>query len=443
MFIAALPPIARALGVTPMELSFGVTAFYIAHAILLPACGWLIDRIGAKTGCLFALAAFALFSALTALSSSLAIFVICRFLQGGAAALMLISARNILLAVTDDSNRLNAMTWVSMPMLLAPTLGPPLGGIIVTWFNWRAIFLVNIPVAILAAAMIAILLPSVRSGLLRRFDWAGFLLVGGSLICLISALGMVSNEAPFYRLFAGLLTVGTVLGVAAYRHCERTEHPIFDFSVFRTPTFRMSTIGSGLGARIAFRGLSFVLIIMLQLGLGISVLKAAFIVLAVDAGDLVTKPFVSPAIKRIGYRNALFATSFIGAGGLLFIAIGAGNQPIALLICVLVVIGAARGILFSGTTGLTYVDIRREQHNMSSVVSATSLQLGNALAVAFVSIILLIAGAVTGRAGADPGLAETKIAILALGIVAAISAIGFRSLPKTVTVGRPDVASLK
>jgi MFS family permease len=279
----ALPPMAHDFHVSPVRVGFGITVYVLGAAIVLPASAWLADRLGARTVFAFALAAFAATSALCGLSVTLWQFIGARALEGAAGALMAPVGQMILLRAVERSQLLRIMTLFSAPALVAPVIGPPLGGFLATWFGWPWIFYINLPVSALAIAMALRWLPNPR-GDKRPFDSAGFLLNASALTPLLWGLGQLASGQISRWVAVAAVLAGLLVGAAALRHAQRAPHPLLSLAPLRHRTFRLASSSSAAFIRLPFTALIFVLPILLQRGFGMTPFMSGVLFLGHSAG---------------------------------------------------------------------------------------------------------------------------------------------------------------
>src|SRR3974390_99102 len=249
----SLPAIARALGTNPLALKLAVTSYLLALAIFIPASGWMADRFGARNVFRSAIVIFVLGSIGCALSASLPQFVLARILQGAGGAMMTPVGRLILVRSIDKRLLVNAMALVTLPALIGPICGPPLGGFITTYASWHWIFLINVPIGLVGIVMASRFIPNIRVESPDPFDYVGFLLSGWAIARLAFGLSAMGLEFLPTSIVASLLCGGAISAVAYLIHARRSLAPILDLSLFRLPTFRASIFGGflfrlGIGA---------------------------------------------------------------------------------------------------------------------------------------------------------------------------------------------------
>ena len=312
----SLPAIAADIGTDPLALKLAVTSYLLSLAIFIPASGWTADRFGARTVFRAAIAVFVLGSIGCALSDSLTGFVIARIIQGMGGAMMTPVGRLVLVRSIDKRDLVNAMAWVTMPALIGPLIGPPLGGFITTFASWHWIFLINVPIGLIGIVLATRYIEDVRAEPHERFDAVGMVLAGLGIAGLafgLSVLGL--NFLPWTVVVA--LIVGGACFIAAYLvHARHTAIPALDLTLFRLPTFRASVLG-GFMFRLGIGALPFLLPLMLQVGFGMSPFQSGLITFASAVGAMGMKMAAATVLKRYGFRtilviNALVSAVFLG-----------------------------------------------------------------------------------------------------------------------------------
>jgi MFS family permease len=231
----ALPAIAASLGESPLTLSLAITSYLFS--------GWVADRFGARRIFRLAIAVFVLGSILCGLSTSLWHLVLARTLQGLGGAMMVPVGRLVLLRSVTKSDLVRAMAWLTMPALLGPMLGPPLGGFLTTYLSWHWIFWINVPIGVLGIVLVSLFIPNLREERPPRLDLLGFLLSAVGLLGLVFGFETIGRDLVPWSTALLLLAVGAV-GIAAYvLHAARTPHPVIDLGLLGIATFRASILG--------------------------------------------------------------------------------------------------------------------------------------------------------------------------------------------------------
>lgn len=411
----ALPTMARDLGTPATGLSLALTSYLLALAPFIPASGTLADRFGSRTIFCSAIGVFLLGSIACAQSGSLAMLVIARFIQGIGGAMMVPVGRLVLLRSVAKEDMVQALSWLVMPALAGPILGPPLGGFIVTWLDWRWIFYLNIPIGLLGVLGSIFLIPDVRGDPRARFDISGFILSGASLGCLLFGFELASR--PGTGLVAiGLLLVGLVLGLIYIRHARHTREPILDPTLMRVPTFRLSVIGGSL-TRITQGAQPFLLPLMFQIGFGLSAAKTGTITIAGAIGALAMKALAPRVLRRWGFRRSLIVSGLASSAGYATCALFRPDWAVPAIMAVLVVSGFFTSFQFTGYNAIAYADIDKDRMSAATSFYATFQQLTLSLGICTAATVLELGSWASGRG--QPALIDFSIAFV---VVATISA---------------------
>ena len=250
-----------------------ITCYLLSLAVFVPISGWTADRFGARRVFSAAIVVFTIGSIGCGLANSLWMLVAARIVQGIGGAMMVPVGRLILLKSFPKTELVRAMSYVSVPALIGPIMGPPLGGFIVTYASWRWIFFINIPIGVLGVVLVNLFIENLREATVRPFDLGGFVLTGIGLASAMFAFETIGRgEVPIF-VTLGLLALGAVCLVAYVRHARRVDHPIVDLALMRIPTYAMTTIGAFL-FRMGMGALPFLMPLMLQVGFGLSALKS-------------------------------------------------------------------------------------------------------------------------------------------------------------------------
>ena len=220
----ALPTMARDFGVTPPHMSVALTSYLLSLAIFIPASGWMADRYGARTVFRSAILVFTIGSVLCAQASSLPWLVAARLLQGLGGAMMMPVGRLVILRSVKREDMVSAMTWLLVPALLGPIVGPPLGGVIVTYLNWHWIFYINLPIGLLGMILVSRYITNWKGEGDMPLDVLGLVLSGLSLGCLFFGFELISREGQV-SLALALLAVGLVAGAFYLLHARRHARP--------------------------------------------------------------------------------------------------------------------------------------------------------------------------------------------------------------------------
>lgn len=425
----ALPKMAETFRVGAVDLNIGITAYIIAVAIFIPLSGWLADRFGARRIFATAIAVFTFASLLCGLCTELETFVAARVLQGIGGALMVPVGRLSVLRTTEKKDLVKMIALITWPGLVAPILGPPLGGLMVTYATWPWIFFVNIPLGILAIAGALWLVPAGRDANVRSFDSLGFLWLAGA--CATLMLGMEwLGEAQSQRLWlaVGLLAVGVLLTTVAIRHCRRHPAPLLALDTLRYPTFRSSIYGGSL-FRIAISALPFLLPLMFQVGFGLPPVTAGVLVLAVFAGNLLMKPFTTATMRRWGFRKVLLANGLIGVVSILACALLSADTPWPVIALVLFVGGLSRSLQFTSYNSIGFADVPKAEMSGASTLFSMFFQLAMGMGVAVGALLLRASMTVQGHSG-QALVSDFRVAFVGVAIVGLLALIDVYALQR-------------
>jgi EmrB/QacA subfamily drug resistance transporter len=414
----ALPTMARAFGAEPVHMNVALTAYLLALAVFIPASGWVADRYGAKRVFRWAIVVFTLGSVLCGAANTLGELVAARVFQGIGGAMMVPVGRLVLLRSVPKSELVAAMAWLSTPALLGPVLGPPLGGFLVTYFSWRAIFDINIPIGVLGFVLVTLFVPDIREPVTTRFDWRGLLLSGIGLASLMFGLETLGRGVvePTYTAIA--IGVGLSAGLLYALHARHHVAPLLDFSLLRYRTFLVSCIAGTL-FRIGIGAIPFLLPMMLQLTFGKSAVESGLITFASSLGALAMKPASTFALRWLGFRDTLVWNAGLSSVLLGLVALFRPSWPVMLIYVILLTGGFFRSLQFTAFNALAYAEIPR--HRMSSATSfyATVQQVSMTLGVSAGAASLTISMSL--GAHSVPILSDFSIAFFVVACIAIIS----------------------
>lgn len=427
----ALPDMARTFGVPAVDVNIGMSVYMLAVAVFIPISGWLADRFGSRLIFSSAIVLFSLSSLLCGLSDSLPAFVAARVLQGISGAMMVPVGRLAVLRTTEKKDLVRAISFITWPGLVAPILGPPLGGLIVTHAAWPWIFYLNLPLGVLAVMAALVLIPKQDQSIARSFDFTGFVLAGGASAALLFGMELL-GQSPANGLPAlALSCAGVMLGVLAWHHMHMHMHrhgqPLLALDVLAVRTFSVSLWGGSI-FRIAISTLPFLLPLMFQLAFGLSALDSGLLVLAVFAGNLAMKPFTTRVMQRWGFRPVLLINGVLGVLAIAACAWLDRQMSWSLLIFILFVGGLSRSMQFTAFNTLGFADVPKEQMSGASTLFSMFFQLSMAMGVATGALLLRLSMGIHGNIGT----AETndfQLTFLCVAAVAAVALLDILRLP--------------
>lgn len=431
--ILALPQMAGDFGVQPVDLGIGIVVYVVVQAIFLPGTSWVADRYGARRVFALALAGFTIASILCALSGSLAQFVAARALQGFAAAWMTPVGRIVLLQSTPKQELVGVMTLTTIPMLLAPTLGPPLGGFITTYLSWPWIFLLNLPFGLVGVWAVLRFIPKSQRRERRPFDAFGFVTVALALSATLFGLDRISTASGDWWWPATIVGAGAIVGVVAVRHLLRHPHPVISLSAVRIPTYSIATVGGGALVRLPLRALPFLLPLLFQLVFGLSAFHTGLLILALSGGDLLLKPLATRTLRRFGFRTVMLVTAMLSVMSVAVCAAFVPGIPLWSIALVLLASGMFRSLLLAAVGSIAFADVPQEDIGSASNLWHVIIQVTNGLAVSCSVILLNASAALSGRSG-ELALRDFQTAFLVLALLGFAATLTFRKLP-------PDAAA--
>lgn len=397
----ALPSMARDLNEDPARLGAAITSYLVALTVFIPFSAWVADRFGAKRVFMLAILVFVCASLLCGRAQGLGELIAFRVLQGLGGAMMVPVGRLLLLRGVAKKDMLSAMAWLTMPALLGPVTGPPLGGVLTDLFSWRAVFWINVPIGLLGFVLVAWRIPHVPPARPGPPDLAGLALTGGALAAVMFGLETVGRHVVPAWMSWSALALGLVAGGFAVRHCRRVARPAVDLALFRIATFRDPAFAGSL-FRTGAGAVPFLIPVMLQIGFGMSATESGFVSFATALGAFAMKPLVRPLLKRAGFRRVLAVNGVVAAAGVAALALlGPGWPPLAIF-ALLAAGGLARSLQFTALNTLAFADVPAERMSAATALYGTLQQLTPALGVVLATATLEVAQALAGRDALAP-----------------------------------------
>jgi predicted MFS family arabinose efflux permease len=336
--------------------------------------------------------------------------------------------RLVVLRSSDKRDLVNMMQLISTPGLIAPVLGPPVGGFITTFSSWRWIFFLNVPIGILGLALVAAFMVNHKADERRSFDWMGFILSGAGLASLLFGLDQLGRPSISGAFTAALIGAGAIISALAYLHLRRTAEPLLDLSLFRIPTFAITTLFAGTAFRIVIGTTPFLWPLLFQVGFGMSAFASGSLIIMCAAGDLGMKFFSKRVLRRFGFRQTLFVNGLLVTVAILACAAFGPSTPVVVIALVLFVVGIFRSVQFGSFNALTYGDIPPERMSAASSLGGTIQQLSFGLGIAFGALALHLAALWNGNHAAGFTVGDFRLAFVAAAALALYSSFAFRRL---------------
>ena len=421
----SLPAIAADIGTNPLALKLAVTSYLFSLAVFIPASGWTADRFGARTVFRAAIAVFIIGSIGCAMSGSLLDFVIARIVQGMGGAMMTPVGRVVLVRTIAKRDLLNAMAWVTVPALIGPVIGPPVGGFITTYASWHWIFIINVPIGIIGILLATRFIPEVRAEKHEPFDTVGMVLAGLGIAGVAFGFSVLGLNFLPWTVVASLIGGGVIFFSAYLVHARRTPYPALDLALFRIPTFRASVVG-GFVFRVGIGALPFLLPLLLQVGFGMTPFQSGLITFVSAVGAMSMKMAAAPLLRRLGFRTVLVANAIISAAFLGACAAFTRNTPVWVMLMLLLVGGFFRSLQFTSINTLAYADVEQARVSRATALVSVMQQLAISTGVAFGALAVEL----TLHVRAQPNLtaADFPPAFIAVAVISAASIFMFARL---------------
>ena len=424
----AVPAIAAALQVAPLSMKAVMSSYTLSVAVFVPISGWLADRYGTRWVFSMAIAVFTFGSMLCGISSDIHMLVACRVLQGLGGAMMVPVGRLTMVRTFPRSELVRAMSFVAIPSLIGPMLGPVVGGFIVHYLNWRAIFFVNLPIGLIGLYLVYRHLPDYRVERSDPLDWVGLVLFSSGVALLSYVLEVFGEHTLGGREILGLLGISLALLAGYGRHAATTKRPLLQLALFRIRTFRVSVSGSFVTRLGAAGGVPFLLPLLYQVGLSYTPVQAALLIVPQPLAAMSLKMTVPHILEYFGYRRVLlWNTVFMGVLITLFATIGP-DTPVWLILLQAFLFGFCSSLQYSSMNTLVYADVKDSDASMASTMSSTMQQMSLSFGVAVASLAAALF--IPDHASSAPSqmIHGIHLAFIALGSLTIFSALVFSEL---------------
>lgn len=383
----ALPAMATQFGVMPVDLNVGISAYVLAVAIFIPVGGWLADRFGAQYIFTSAITLFTCASILCGMSESLSTFILARVLQGIAGAMMVPVGRLIVVRCTPKEKLVQAIAYITWPGLVAPILGPPIGGFIVTHFGWKWIFYLNIPLGLLGIYFACKLVENIKFKEVGKFDLVGFALIASACASIMYGFEKVGQDVQQFLPYLWLVALGIGLFAVAVFYMKRAAHPLLRFEIMQYPTFSVSLMGGSV-FRIAMSAIPFLLPLLFQEVFHFSAFQAGLCILAVFVGNLAMKPFTTPLMKRFGFKNILVVNGILGAFAIGSCALFTPQTPWVVMLGLMFLSGLSRSMQFTCYNSMSFAEITPQYKRYATTQYSLFFQMSVGVSVAISALML-------------------------------------------------------
>ncbi len=396
VIVTSLPALARDLGQDPITLKLAVTSYVIGLGVFIPICGWVADRFGSRNVFRTAIGIFMAGSLLCAASRSLEMFVAARFVQGIGGAMMVPVGRIIIFRSLPKSDFIRAVNYLTVPALLGPVVGPPLGGFITTYLHWRLIFFVNIPIGVLGIWLANRHIANMHEEHPGPLDWMGFVLSAGGASLFMLGLSLVGGELVSNTKAVTMCVTGAVLLAAYWFYAQRAERPVLDLKFLRIPSFNASVAGGSL-FRIGLGAVPFLLPLALQEGLGMTAFASGAITCASAFGSIFMKAIVSRVLGRFGFRRTLVVNAAVAGAAIAIYGAFSPGTPVWLIWFIVLAGGIFPSLQFTGLNSLAYADIQGKDIGRATSLASVIQQVSLGLGVTIAGIVLQVSHRIQGH----------------------------------------------
>jgi EmrB/QacA subfamily drug resistance transporter len=423
----AVPTIAQALKVAPLSMKAVLASYTLSLAVFIPISGWMANRFGTRRVFTSAIGIFTVGSVLCGISRDIHLLVAFRILQGCGGAMMLPVGRLTMVRTFAKSELVRAMSFVAIPGLVGPMLGPIAGGLITGYFHWSVIFFVNLPIGLAGLYLVYRNLPDYREPHTPALDIVGLILFSSGIALLSYVLEVFGEHTLGGREILGLLAISAALLAGYGVHATRSAHPLLHLTLFRIRTFRAAVSGSFF-TRLGIGGIPFLFPLLYQVGLGLTPVQSGLLMMPQAVAAMSLKLTMPRILARFGYRGVLIAnTVMLGLLILLFATIGA-DTPWWLIVLQAFSFGFFTSLQYTSMNTLVYADVNETQTASASTIASTMQQMSISFGVASASLVTALF--VPDRFSSDAAQMIHGIhkAFVVLGGLTIVSALVFREL---------------
>ena len=377
----SLPSMAKSLHEDPLKMQGVFISYLLTVALLIPVSGWISDRFGSRKTFVGAIGLFTLGSLLCALSQNLEMLIASRVVQGVGGAMMLPVGRLVVLRAFPRQDFVRVMSFIAVPGLIGPLLGPVLGGWLVQYASWHWIFLINIPIGVIGAIAAYRDMPDLKSTDKMHFDVVGFILIGIAMVGLTIALDSMGEQ---HR--AGAPIILTVLVASAslaiyWARAHKVAEPLFSPKLLATRSFSIGILGN-LFARLGSGAMPLLIPLLLQVDMGYTPSEAGMMLIPLALGAMAIKPLANPIIERWGYRKVLTINTLLLGLGLAGLGAFRPDGSLWVLLGYLSVLGLINSMQFTAMNTVTLVDLPDEDASAGNSLLSMVVQLSMSFGVA-------------------------------------------------------------
>jgi EmrB/QacA subfamily drug resistance transporter len=380
-----VPAVAATLKVAPLSMKAVLSSYTLSLAVFIPISGWMADRFGTRRVFASAIGIFTFGSFLCGISTNIHILVACRVLQGCGGAMMVPVGRLTIVRTFAKSELIRAMSFVAIPGLIGPMLGPIAGGLIVGYFHWRVIFFVNMPIGLAGLYMVYRHLPDYREEHTPPLDIVGLVLFGSGIALLSYVLEVFGEHTLSTREVAGLLAISVFLLAGYGFHAMRAQFPLLQMGLFRIRTFRASVSGSFF-TRLGIGGIPFLFPLLYQVGLGFSPIVSGLLMMPQAIAAMSLKLTMPKILHYFGYRRVLVSNTIILGFELILFSTITAATPIWLIVLQVFFFGFFTSLQYTSMNTLVYADVSEAQTSGASTIASTMQQMSISFGVATASL---------------------------------------------------------
>ena len=423
----AVPAIARSMHVTPLDVKSVLASYTLSLAVFIPISGWMADRFGTRRVFAAAIGLFTLGSILCGLATRLEVLVACRVLQGMGGAMMMPVGRLTLARTYGKADLVRVMSFVAVPSLIGPMIGPVAGGLLVTYVDWRAVFYVNVPVGLVGFYFVGRYLPDFREEKNLPLDFVGLVLFGGGIALLSYVLEVFGDHTLPIMAVAGLAALSAALLASYGWRASRTAFPLLNLGLFRRRTFRAAVVG-GFVTRLGLGGIPFLFPLLYQVGLGFTPVQSGLLVLPQAIASMGMKTMMPSILARLGYRTVLVGnTILVGLMIMSFATVGV-DTPLWRIVAQAFVLGFFTSMQYTSMNTLVYADVEGRDTSAASTIAATGQQLAISFGVAGAALIAALFLPVDRHGNPAAIVHGVQQAFLVLGLMTIASSAVFLEL---------------